>query len=59
MREVLSLFVFSIGAFCFVVFVTVFTPDAASAVFGPTKSVYCNTEVFRLHSGADCIGSLS
>jgi hypothetical protein len=33
MREVLSLFTFAIGAFCFVVFM----PDAASAVPRPDK----------------------
>jgi hypothetical protein len=32
MREVLSLFTFAIGAFCFVVFMTVVKPDAAWSV---------------------------
>jgi hypothetical protein len=44
MKEVLSLFTFGIGALCFVVFVTVFKPDAVNAVPKPTKPDYCNTE---------------
>jgi hypothetical protein len=45
MKELLSLFTFGIGALCFVVFVTVFKRDAAvSAVPGPSKPDYCNTE---------------
>jgi hypothetical protein len=49
MKEVLSLFTFGIGALCFVVFVTVFKPDAVSAVPGPSKSDYCNTEASPTH----------
>ena len=46
MREDLSLFTFAIGALCFVVFVTVLKPNAISAVPGPSKPKYCNTESF-------------
>jgi hypothetical protein len=34
MKEVLSVFTFGIGALCFVAFVTVFKPNAISAVPG-------------------------
>jgi hypothetical protein len=44
MKEVLSVFTFGIGALCFVVFVTVFKPNAISAVAGPSKPEYCSTE---------------
>jgi hypothetical protein len=44
MKEVLSVFTFGIGALCFVAFVTVFKPNAISAVPGPSKPEYCNTE---------------
>jgi hypothetical protein len=44
MKEVLSVFTFGIEALCFVVFVTVFKPNAISAVPGPSKPEYCNTE---------------
>jgi hypothetical protein len=37
MKEALSLFTLIIGAFCFVVFLTVFKPDAISAVPGRSK----------------------
>jgi hypothetical protein len=37
MKEVLSLFTLIIGAFCFVVFLTVFKPDAISAMPGRSK----------------------
>jgi hypothetical protein len=37
MKEVLSVFMFSIGALCFVVFVTVLKSNAISAVPGPSK----------------------
>jgi hypothetical protein len=37
MKEALSLFTPIIGAFCFVVFLTVFKPDAISAVPGRSK----------------------
>jgi hypothetical protein len=46
MKEVLSVFMFSIGALCFVVFVTVLKSNAISAVPGPSKLEYCNTESF-------------
>jgi hypothetical protein len=49
MKVVLSLFTFGIGARCFVVFVTVFEPTAVSAVAGPSKPVYCSTEVSPAH----------
>jgi hypothetical protein len=49
MKEVLSLVTFAIGAFCFVVFVTVFKPDAVSAVPGTSKPEHCNTEVSPKH----------
>jgi hypothetical protein len=63
MKEVLSLFTFGIGALCFVVFVTVFKPDALSAVPGPTKPDYCNTEASpahgcRLHVFAAALGAV-
>jgi hypothetical protein len=44
MKEVLSVFTFAIGAVCFVVFFTVFKPNAFSAVAGPSKPEYCYTE---------------
>ena len=44
MKEVLSVFTFGIGAVCFVVFFTVLKPHAFSAVAGPSKPEYCNTE---------------
>ena len=37
MKEVMSLFTLIIGAFCFVVFLTVFKPDAISAMPGRSK----------------------
>ena len=40
MKKVLSLFTFGIGALCFVVFLTVFKPDAVSAVAGTSKREY-------------------
>jgi hypothetical protein len=40
MKEVLSVFTFGVGALCFVVFVTVFKPTAASAVYGTSKPEY-------------------
>jgi hypothetical protein len=49
MKEVLSLFAVAIGALCFVVFVTVFKPDAVSAVHGTSKPESCNTEVSPKH----------
>jgi hypothetical protein len=63
MKEVLSLFTFGIGASCFVVFVTVVKPDAVSAVPGPTKPDYCNTEAspkhaYRLHVFAAMPGAV-
>jgi hypothetical protein len=45
MKEVLSVFTFGIGALCFVVFVTVFKPEAVSAVLGTSEPVYCSTDV--------------
>jgi len=45
MKEVLSVFTFGIGALCFVVFVTVFKPTAASAVHGPSKPRYLTSTV--------------
>ena len=57
MTEVLSVFTFGIGSLCFVVFVTVLKPNAISAIPGPSKPEYCNTERFacaasRPHSSA-------
>jgi hypothetical protein len=49
MEEVLSLFTFGIGALCFVAFLTVFKPDAVSAVHGTSKSVYCSTDISPAH----------
>jgi anti-sigma regulatory factor (Ser/Thr protein kinase) len=45
------------GALCFVVFVTVLKPNAISAIPGPSRPEYCNTERFayaacRPHSSA-------
>jgi hypothetical protein len=37
MKEILSVITFGIGALCFVVFLTVVKPDAASAVPRPGK----------------------
>ena len=37
MKEVLSVFMFGIGAVCFVLFVTVLKPNSISAVAGPGK----------------------
>ena len=44
MKEVLSVFTFGIGAVCFVVFFSALRPHAFSAVAGPSKPEYCNTE---------------
>jgi hypothetical protein len=44
MKEVLSVFTFGIGAVCFMVFFTVLKPHAFSAVAGPSKPDYCNTQ---------------
>lgn len=54
MREVLSLFTFAIAAMCFVVFMTVVKPDAASAVPPSSKALHCKAgaspaPVCRLH----------
>jgi hypothetical protein len=49
MKEALSLFTFAIGAFCFVVFITVFKPDTVSAVPGTSKPEYCNTQGSHAH----------
>jgi hypothetical protein len=49
MKEVLSLFTFAIGALCFVVFVTVFKPDAVSVVPATSKPESCNAEVSPKH----------
>jgi hypothetical protein len=40
MKEVLSVFTFGIGAFCLVVFATVFKPTDVSAVHGTSKPEY-------------------
>jgi len=40
MKDILCLFAFVIGASCFVMFVTVFKPDAVSAVHGTSKPGY-------------------
>ena len=44
MKEVLSLFTFSIGALLFVVFFAAFKPDVVSAVTGPSEPGYCSTK---------------
>ena len=44
MKEVLSLFTFSIGALLFVVFFAAFKPDVVSAVPGPSEPGYCSTK---------------
>jgi hypothetical protein len=49
MKEVLSLFTFGIGAFCFVVFVTVGKPDAVNAVPNTSSTV---AYVTRFSGGA-------
>lgn len=49
MKEVLSVFTFGIGALCFMVFVTVLKPNAISAVPGPSKPEYCNSEASPKH----------
>ena len=49
MKEVLSVFTFGIGALCFMVFVTVLKPNAISAVTGPSKPEYCNSEASPKH----------
>jgi hypothetical protein len=49
MKEVPSVFTFGIGALCFVMFVTVFKPNAISAVPGPSKPEYCNTKGSPTH----------
>jgi hypothetical protein len=46
MKDVLSVFTFGIGALCFVVFVTALKPLAVTAVPGPSKPEFCNTESF-------------
>jgi hypothetical protein len=50
MKEVLSLFTFGIGALCFVLFVTVFNPNAVSVVRGTAKPEYYNTEPSPAHN---------
>jgi hypothetical protein len=49
MKEILSLFTAGIVALCFVVFITVFKPNAVSAVSGPDKPEYCKTEAPQMH----------
>ncbi len=41
MKDVWSLATLSIGALCFVAFVTIVKPDAISAVRASSKSEYC------------------
>jgi hypothetical protein len=50
MKEVLSLFAFAIGAWCFVVSLSLFKPDAISAVPEPSKLAYCSTEAWSPHA---------
>jgi len=49
MKGVLSVFTFGIGALCFVIFITVLKPNAISAVSGPSKPEYCNSEASPTH----------
>jgi hypothetical protein len=49
MKEVLSLIAFGIGALCFVLFVTVFKPNAVSAVPGTTKPENCKAKASPGH----------
>jgi len=49
MKGVLSVFTFGIGALCFVIFITVLKPNAISAVSGPSKPEYCNSEAAPTH----------
>ena len=43
-EEVLSLFMFGIGALCFVVFFASLQPDVIIAATGPSKPGYCDTK---------------
>ena len=43
MKEILSLFLFSIGALFFVVFFAALRPDVVIAATGPSKPGYCDT----------------
>ena len=47
MREILSLFMFGIGALLFVVFFTVFRPDTVTAM-GRTSPSPCGNIYFRM-----------
>jgi hypothetical protein len=49
MKEVLSVFTFSIGALYFVVFLIVFKPTAVSGDPGPSKPGYCSAEASPAH----------
>jgi hypothetical protein len=48
MREVLSLFMFGIGALFFVVFFTVLKPDAEAPVAGAESPVHATVRMSRL-----------
>ena len=49
MREILNLFTFAIGALCFVVFMSVVKPDAASAVPRPDELGALINKLSRMH----------
>jgi hypothetical protein len=43
-KEVLSVFLFGIGALCFVVFFANLRPDCLAAAAGPNKPTHCSTK---------------
>jgi hypothetical protein len=54
MKEFFSLFLFAIGALCFVVFFTALNPAVVTAAVAPAKPGHCSTEALpmltcRLH----------
>jgi hypothetical protein len=49
MKEVLSLCTFVIAALCFVVFLSVFKPDATSAVHAPGRLERCSNDASPAH----------
>jgi hypothetical protein len=58
MKEILSLFTFSIAALCFVLFVTALKPDSVGVVSGSSKPDYCEISPnARLPPTRLCAGS--
>jgi hypothetical protein len=61
MKEVLSLVAFVVGVLCFVVFGTVFKPNAVNAIPRTSTPEYCNTEAAPTHTlpSACCRGAVA